>query len=147
MPGSDRLLAEFFVPGVPVTQGSAKAFVIPGKDGSRPRAILTHDKRAELNNWRQRIGLAGFQAIVRKARPQEPVCLEATFVLPRPASVSEKKRPLPIAKPDLDKLLRALKDGLTGINYDDDAQVCEVIAKKRYGTETGVSVRLLSLSP
>jgi Holliday junction resolvase RusA-like endonuclease len=35
-------------------------------------------------------------------------------------------------KPDLDNLLKALKDALTGLAWRDDSQVCQCYCEKRY---------------
>lgn len=50
-----------------------------------------------------------------------------------------------VQKPDLDKLLRALNDGLTGVAFHDDSQVVNIAATKRRaepGEETGVEVNI-----
>lgn len=54
-----------------------------------------------------------------------------------------KPAPHMVQKPDLDKLLRALNDGLTGIAFHDDSQVVYIKATKRRakpGEEIGVEV-------
>lgn len=83
--------------------------------------------------------------------------VEVDFYLPRPASVSMKKRPLPIVPPDLDKLARGLLDGLNqgydtgkvgdGVIYGDDSQVVSLIARKFYADdrEPGAVVVIKSL--
>lgn len=58
-----------------------------------------------------------------------PVAVEATFYLPRPASV---KREYPSVKPDIDNYVKALLDGITGPAFKDDGVVVDVIARKRY---------------
>lgn len=74
------------------------------------------------------------------------VSLECVFYLPRPKShygsganehrVKPSAPAMPGVKPDHDKLLRAVSDGLTqALNvYRDDAQIVDGIARKRYGT-------------
>lgn len=57
-----------------------------------------------------------------------PLKLTARFILPRP------KRPMfsePAVKPDLDNLMKSLKDGLNKVMWTDDSRVC------RYGEGTG----------
>ena len=44
---------------------------------------------------------------------------------------------LPDRAPDLDKLVRAALDALTGIVFGDDGQVCELYAHKLYGDGPG----------
>ncbi len=74
-----------------------------------------------------------------------PVGLRITFFLPRPkgdygtgrnAGQVKASAPLhPAKKPDVDKLVRAILDSLTGIVYHDDAQVIQVAAAKRYSPD------------
>ena len=137
---SDRVI-RFVVRGLPVAQGSARAF-IAGK-----RAIIaTGAGRGPLHAWRT--------AIAQEARAaaddwvlQGPVAVKVTFVFPRPQShflPSNSKRferllrvaaPMwHIGPPDLDKLARASFDALTGVLWNDDRQVAHVDASKVYET-------------
>lgn len=118
---TDRTLA-FSVDGLPVPQGSMKAFVVRG------RARVTHDAGRELAVWRQAIAA---RARAAGATPQHgPVTVVLTFRLFRPKSRS--KAAMPDRRPDLDKLVRAALDALTGIAFLDDAQVVRCHAEKRY---------------
>lgn len=64
------------------------------------------------------------------------VRLGVTFYMPRPASISIKKRPLPIVAPDLDKMIRGVGDALKAAGvYKDDAQIVSIQATKVYGTD------------
>lgn len=85
-----------------------------------------------------------------------PVRLDAVFVMPRPKhhfgtgrNAGRLKASAPVyccTRPDLDKLLRALLDGLvdSGLIRDDD-QVVEVVARKHYGAPAAhVEVRELA---
>ena len=47
--------------------------------------------------------------------------------------------------PDLDKLIRAVLDGLTGVAYEDDGQVVQIEAQKLYGASVGAEIRLETL--
>jgi crossover junction endodeoxyribonuclease RusA len=69
-----------------------------------------------------------------------PVKTRFLFLLPRPKTVI---RPYPskARDGDLDKLMRALFDAMTGVVYKDDGQVCSSSEDKRYAdAETGVWV-------
>ena len=68
--------------------------------------------------------------------------VDLTFVLIKPKSV---KRIYPFVRPDLDKLCRAVLDGLTAIAFKDDAQVISLSAKKIYGEQEGVFIRLVEV--
>jgi Holliday junction resolvase RusA-like endonuclease len=78
------------------------------------------------------------------------------FFLPRPATVKLSKRALPIVPPDVDKLARALLDGLgqglngkvgDGVIYGDDSQVVELLARKFYADDRapGADIRISPL--
>jgi Holliday junction resolvase RusA-like endonuclease len=64
-------------------------------------------------------------------------CIELTviFVLPRPQIKIWKRKPMPRErhgrKPDIDNLLKSLKDALTGLLWRDDRQISDVHAHKR----------------
>jgi Holliday junction resolvase RusA-like endonuclease len=119
----------FTVEGNPVTQGSMK--VINGH--------VIHSRGQALILWRTMIGLEARKA---GAFPvPNPVEMVIEFRLPRPKTV---KRDLPYVAPDLDKLIRAVLDALTGIAYVDDGQVVSITSSKVYG-EPGVSISLLAL--
>jgi crossover junction endodeoxyribonuclease RusA len=84
--------------------------------------------------------MIGWEAKVAGATPHGlPVRITIIFIMPRPKTV---KRPYPTVAPDLDKLVRGVLDGLTGIAYEDDAQVIEIHAHKVYGSSSGAEIRL-----
>ncbi len=68
-----------------------------------------------------------------------PVKVRFLFLLPRKKTV---KRKLPISKydGDVDKLVRAIFDAMTGIVYGDDSQVVDVAASKRYADNSAPGV-------
>lgn len=77
------------------------------------------------------------------AKKGVPIALVVDFQFARPASA--QKRVHHTVKPDLDKLIRATKDALKGILYDDDSQVVEVAATKNYGIpQVHISIYTLS---
>lgn len=77
------------------------------------------------------------------------VALSASFefFFTRPKSASLKKRPYPAVKPDLDNLIKGVKDALRGVVYHDDAQIVayEDGTRKYYADELhppGVVIRI-----
>lgn len=117
----------FKVDGQPVPQGSMK--VINGH--------VIHAKGSELAAWRSAIALRAREA---GAKPHiEPVEIDMIFTMARPKTVN---RPEPSVAPDLDKLVRAVLDGLTAIAYRDDGQVVRLTAAKQYGVNPGVWVQM-----
>ena len=130
---SARQVCDFLVEGTPVPQGSKTGFVV-GK-----RAIVTDANKTQLKPWRQVVAAAA-RAAYDGPRIEGPVLLVVEFRFLRPKSV---KREWPSVKPDLDKLERALLDGLTdsGI-WRDDSQVVSMPSKKVYAERAGVHVQL-----
>ena len=123
----------FTVRGLPVPQGSSRAFVVAGK-----ARIVT--KTARLSDWRSAIATAAGTVMGTEPLLDGPLTVRAEFFLPRPKST---KRVYPAVRPDLDKLARALLDGCTGVVWTDDSRVVDLIVSKRYGDAPGVSVEIL----
>lgn len=122
---------EFEVYGTPVPQGSKRAFVVNG------RAVIADVKGKELKAWRSLIVTAA-RAIAPETPLDEAVSVWVTFGIEKPASVT---REVPSVAPDLDKLLRALLDGLTDSGLiRDDSRVTGISAEKVYASRPGARV-------
>lgn len=73
------------------------------------------------------------------------------FINKEPASYLGKKRYNELLgtycniKPDTDNVVKAVLDALNGLAYEDDKNVVELYAQKRYATESSVVVRLYEL--
>lgn len=97
----------------------------------------------QLPEWRKEIVLAAKEAMLSSSdwfMTDKPVRVEAVFFLPKPKTV---KREYPTVAPDVDKISRGVLDALTAAGvYEDDAQVVELIALKRYSETSGVSIRV-----
>jgi Holliday junction resolvase RusA-like endonuclease len=130
---------QFFVPGVPVPKGSAKAFV----NRHTGKVQVMQDNRDKQKPWASLIGLcASEQGIEPMAGA---ACLQVCFYMPRPKwhygagrNAGKLRATAPrchTKKPDLDKLVRCVKDALTGVAWHDDSQVVEVTAMKLYAQE------------
>jgi crossover junction endodeoxyribonuclease RusA len=126
----ESMISKFSVEGVPAPQGS-KRHVGNGR-------MIEASKY--LPAWRK--------AIETECRSlfDEPMDgaleVELWFYLPRPSSVS---REYPSVMPDVDKLVRAVGDGLTqGGAIADDARIVDLHAYKRYSVDgwTGVHVTI-----
>jgi Holliday junction resolvase RusA-like endonuclease len=130
----------FFVAGIPQQQGSKTGWVVGG------RAVLFDQNAKQLKPWRAQVAQVAAATFQHRGRLDGPVRVEATFVLPRPKSV---KRDRPHVRPDLDKLCRALLDGVTeaGNVWGDDSQVCELVVVKVYGETPGVHVDVTPMRP
>lgn len=129
---------EFRVDGLPKTQGSKTAGKT--KDG---RVFVRDANPKSLREWRAAVrteaqrAMAGRPLLDGDGLAIRLVCL---FSLQRPKS-RPKKHHYPDRLPDLSKLVRAVEDGLKGIVWRDDSQVCEQVAHKRYASDLGGSMR------
>lgn len=95
--------------------------------------------------WRATVAARATAAMNGRELRTGPLRLRATFVFARPASHFGTGRnegrlkasaPLYVRKrPDVDKLLRAIGDALTGIVFRDDAQIVDVRAEKHFGQQ------------
>jgi crossover junction endodeoxyribonuclease RusA len=132
---------EFFAHGLPVAQGSKNPWGGESAKGLKP--------------WRNDIRSAADAAMDGEGLILSPVLVRMTFVFPRPkshygtgknAGVLKTRAPLHRASaPDLDKLIRAVGDALTGVVFRDDAQIVTVEAHKINGETPGVRVSLVAL--
>jgi Holliday junction resolvase RusA-like endonuclease len=117
----------FVVPGVPVPQGSKKAFVI-GR-----RAVIVDDNADKLKPWRAKVRDAAETALAGRPGFPDAVYVLLDFHMPRPPSV---KRLRPSVRPDIDKLTRSILDSLTDSGVlKDDGQVVSVHSKKFYADD------------
>lgn len=122
----------FSVEGVPAPQGSKQIVRRGGK------SWMIDANAKVLKPWRQKVAAASDIGVTFSG----PVFVAAVFYLPRPKTV---RRFFPSVKPDLDKLFRALGDGMTdGGLLADDALIVSQFIHKRYASERNpVGVRVL----
>lgn len=113
---------DLFVPGTPAPQGS-KRHVGGG------RMI---ESSAAVGDWRSVVAWSAANAYTGAPLDGAAV-LVVEFVMPRPKSLPKRKPTPPHTKrPDVDKLLRAIGDALTGVIYADDSLLTGKHASKRY---------------
>lgn len=124
------MTVRFFVEGVPVPQGSKTGYVRGG------RVVLVDANASRLKPWRAVVAAAARAVGVDMLTG--PVRVRLDFVLPRP---QRPKWDVPAVKPDLDKLTRAVFDGVVdGGLLRDDSLVVDAGLSKRYGEPAGVWV-------
>lgn len=130
---------QFIASGVPVPQGSHRAFNRGG------RVVVTHTNSAKLTEWRDTVR----EAAVRAASEQGwevadyPIGVSLAFRMPKPA---KPKHDVPAVRPDLDKLTRAVFDALTdgkepGV-IKDDSLIVNMMASEEYNRHPGVTVTI-----
>jgi Holliday junction resolvase RusA-like endonuclease len=130
--GDSAMTLAFRVFGVAVPKGSMRAFVPKG--WTRP--IIT-DSNKNTNSWAQLVAEGASRALDQQQGAgvliMDGVRLTLGFYLPRPKKYQKRGvEPAHLTKPDLDKLVRGVKDALTKVLWVDDSQVVEVIARKAY---------------
>lgn len=84
--------------------------------------------------WKDTVRLQVLQAGPPPALLPGPVGLVLVFLLPRPGSLPRRVR-YPMKKPDLDNLVKGVKDAIRGVIYRDDAVVVDTLARKRFAGE------------
>jgi len=123
----------FFVPGIPIPQGSHRV----------SRSGHIYDSNKNLTAWRDTI-----RKVASTRRPLKPidtpVKVEAAFFFEKPRTTRFKEAPSGKGPGDLDKLLRAIGDGLEQSRIlTNDARIVEWHATKswcRQGEKPGAKI-------
>lgn len=125
----------FDVEGTPAPGGSKSAFRHRGTG----RIVVVDAGGKRTKDWRAAVAAAGRAAMQGREMPAPPLLLTVLFRMPRPQSHLTKAGKLrrtspvlPVARPDLTKLLRSTEDALSGIVYADDASIAEQWVAKMY---------------
>ena len=140
-------MKSFFVAGTPISKGSAKSF-FSKKSGS---IVTMQDNRDRQRPWSSLISYTAQQVGCQPLNG--PVSLTLKFYMPRPKNhygTGRNARTLKLSAPkyhtstpDLDKLIRCVKDALTGVAWKDDKQVCVMPrTEKIYGDTPGVYIEI-----
>lgn len=138
----------FMVLGDPVGEGRMKCI---GGRGKVKHQLIHDDPEKKLEHWRTRILAGALKHLEQLPEPYEAVTLTLTWSVERPAGHWGTGRNAEILKPsaprypttkgsgDVDKLMRAILDGLSPKHdpkwMPDDAQVVDSHLYKRYATE------------
>jgi len=129
----------FVVYGDPRPQGSKRAIV--NRHTGKPAVIESGG--APLRTWRADIMAAARSEIAKAGEWSAfagPLYVDMLFYLRRP---KRPKAALPITRPDVDKLARAVMDalGAAGV-FNDDAQVTTLYVGKRYSEPPRLAVNV-----
>ena len=140
----------FFVKGTPVPQGSKAGFV----RGGRVVLVEMSDRKTKtapagrLTRWRDSVRSEAMLHATSEHPYRGRVALGCEFCFERPKSHLTKRGGVrkgapDIPRGDLDKLVRAVSDALTGVLYLDDVQISEAWATKAYTLgQAGVRVQI-----
>lgn len=131
----------FEVLGTPAPKGSARAFYKAGMK----RAVIVKDNDDRQRNWSSAVREAAAMRIGEVTAPpfvDRPLKIAIRFFLVRPGGHWGKGKRAgmllpsaparPRSKPDVDKLARTTLDALTGIVFDDDSRIVELLVSKEY---------------
>ena len=129
---------ETYIYGIPIPQGSSRAFNRGGK------IVITSDNQ-HLKKWREYCAFVLRKDISAGETLDGAVAVDLAFYFERPKSHLNGSGSLRkgyssshIVKPDLDKLVRAILDsGTAGLVWRDDAQVVRLTATKQYVQASG----------
>jgi crossover junction endodeoxyribonuclease RusA len=135
----------FTVDARPVPQGSMTA----SYNRRTGTAHVHHVQGGALAMWRASVRMAAKDAGAELI--SAPVSVSIVFGMVRPKVQTYHQfakrivRPKfehtrPAVAPDLDKLIRGVLDALTGICYNDDSQVVDILASKIYADVTVIGV-------
>ncbi len=131
--------------GTPAPKGSVRPVIRAGRAFLTPSHNATGQRK--LKSWNTSVREHAVEAIVAlgDAAPtgplfvDAPLAVELTFRMARPSGHWAKKGGLkpsapssPAVKPDIDKLTRSTLDCLTGLVFDDDSRIVELVVRKVY---------------
>ena len=145
----DPTRVQFTIPGEPVAKARARSVALmkDGKPvlgpGGRPIMVkYTPEKTVVYENL---VRLAAERAMAGAPPREGALRLTVGAVFTIPASWSKKRQTEavngPVTKrPDLDNVVKAIKDGSNGVLWRDDCQVAALIACKTFGEIPGVWV-------
>ena len=140
----DRGTVVFEVIGTPVAK--ARPRVVRTKTGVR---TYTPGKTAA---WESRVRGEAVKAMRGQEPMEGPVKLVVGVIFEPPASWSAWQRGAAMegrvahtGKPDLDNIVKAVKDAMNGVVWGDDSQVIGVSAWKEYGSEAKVGIMVVPI--
>lgn len=125
------MTATIIVRGIPAPQGNHRISA-SGHMYETSKAVGPWREAVRAETQRQ-LGDPGHRPL---PAPGTPAYVEIRFYLPRPAS-APRRQTHPVKRPDIDKLGRAVLDGLVaGGALADDSQITTLLLVKSYATAT-----------
>jgi Holliday junction resolvase RusA-like endonuclease len=127
------------------------SFSVTGDPASQGSHAIMQGRIVQVNSskhkaWRKAISQAATESLPDNwTLIDDPCELVVNFYMPKPKTVT---RPLPSVSPDLDKLIRAVGDSLTGTVITDDSRIVRISARKLYaeGIEPGATISVKTLN-
>jgi Holliday junction resolvase RusA-like endonuclease len=134
-------MVEFTVYGTPAPAGSKKAVPMGGRWG-----VIDDSKRSRP--WKNDVAQQAGLAMAGHEMLRGPIEVLFRFFVRRPKGHFGKRGLMPSApaypakKPDVLKLARAVEDALSGVVYNDDAQIVHELLVKEYGEPERVEIEV-----
>ncbi len=135
----------FVVEGQPVAKGRPRA-------GMTGAGIRMHTP-AKTKAYERKISAAARVAMHGRIAFGRPVALKVAIYLEIPLSwpkTRQTKARIGVIcatnKPDADNVLKAIKDAMNDVVYEDDSQVVDIVVTKKYAMEPRVEVDVKELS-
>lgn len=131
---------DFTVFGIAAPQGSMRAFMRKG--GKFP--VVTTDN-AKMKPWRQEVTMTALAERERQDFELAPrpnaIRVQLAFFFEKPKSVRSWEK-AKTTRPDCDKLARCVLDALSGVLFEDDAQVVALSCSKAFGSPARMDARI-----
>lgn len=100
----------------------------------------------KTREYEGRVAAAFYNSREKAFQKGTPIVVDVIAKMPIPKSTSKKKRLEMLArekmlkKPDIDNIVKAVLDGLSGLAFPDDNQVWKIYAYKIYAEEPSTTV-------
>lgn len=136
---------------------SIKVFV-PGEPVAKARPRMTRTGHvytpSKTHHYEYKISLLGLKAMAGKSPLEDSLHIDILVIVSVPKSWSEKRKNealahkvYPSGKGDLDNFVKSALDGINGVIFKDDSQVCSLGARKIYGDPPGLYIGVKGMDP
>ena len=139
----------FVVPGVPVAKGRARSRIARSSSG---KTFVSHYTPAETRSYENLVRMCAKDAMGGGVPLDLALSVEIVARIPVPASWSNKRRERALAglvgatkRPDGDNYAKAVLDGCNAVVWKDDAQLVDIVVRKRYASIPQVEVTVVPL--
>lgn len=135
----------------PVEQARPRATIFKKFDRKTSRfrnSVRMYDPK-KVSEYKQIVAMLATQQVKMKkySKPSGALSVRMTFTVPLLKSFTKKQtlmakilELLPHKKPDLSNYIKSTEDGLNGILWNDDGQICQLICSKHFGEKPSVEI-------
>lgn len=127
--------AAFSIDATPIAKGR-------GRVGMGGRVFTP----ARTRKWESEVRFYAQQAMAGRKPTDGPVSVQMCFTFQRPKKPKKGSTDFVTKRPDIDNLMKAVLDGVNGVIFEDDRQVCEVKASKVFDDRSRVDVSVWRLA-